>query len=343
MVAKDPSYYLLGKSIELWKGKKIVILGDMILDEFIYGTAVRVSREAPVVIVRYDSTSYSPGGAANAVQNIVAMGGRAFPVGVIGKDEDGRILRELFEKRGVSHRGLIGEKTRATVKKIRVMAGEYHAQKQQVVRIDKEDAGPVDKHLEEKLLRRFRVLIARGVDAVLLSDYNQGIFSDSLIKEVMETTRDAGVPTVVDSRFRLNRFVGVTTATPNELEAARAVGFDGGQIDIEKVGRILLKKLKSKSLIITRGRLGMFLFEPRRRARSVNVVGSQEATDVTGAGDTVSSAVALSLAAHLDMVSAMELANIAASIVVMKRGVSVATIDEIRSRLQLMDNGNVNV
>ncbi len=327
----------LADLIKLIRGRRVVVLGDMILDEFIYGTAVRVSREAPVVIVRYDGDSFLPGGASNAAQNVAAMGGGSYAVGVVGDDDEGRRLMEILEERGVDTNGIVVSSGRYTTKKVRVMAGEYNAQKQQVVRIDKENGAPLDSSIEKELLRNYSRAL-KGAEAVLLSDYNQGVFSRRVAIDAIAMAKERGVPVVVDSRFQLACFKGATIATPNELEAAQAVGEDAINTEIEMIGRKLLRLIRSEALLVTRGSEGMALFERRKRTKYVGVIGSSEATDVTGAGDTVSSAVALSLAAGMGFESAMHLSNVAASIVVMKRGVATASFDEISEKLKSIND-----
>lgn len=318
----------LVETVRNWRKKRIVVLGDMIVDEFIFGRTDRVSREAPVVIVRYDSSRYSPGGAANAVQNVAALGGRAVPVGFVGGDVGGERLREIFRDLGIPVGGLITVGSRFTTTKMRVMAGDYHAQLQQIVRVDKEQEKPFGVRAEDRILAAFKRELPRA-SAAILSDYNQGIFTPRMIREAVSLCRARSVPVVADSRFQLPRFKGITTATPNEVEAAGAAGVDVAGGGIELVGRRLLKRLSASSILVTRGRFGMSLFEPRRRIRSVPVIGSPEATDVTGAGDTVAAAVALTLAAGGSMFAAMRIANAAASIVVMKRGTAVADAREV--------------
>lgn len=312
-----------------WKGRRVVVLGDMILDEFTFGRTDRVSREAPVLIVRYDGSSYSPGGGANAAQNIASMGGTAVPVGITGTDDAGKRLRDLLAGMGMRTGGLIRVGSRPTTSKTRVMAGDFHAQLQQIVRIDREQRGPLPGEVEERILEVFSKK-TDSADAVILSDYGQGVFNDRIIDEAIRICRRKRLPVVADSRFRIERFRGVTTATPNEVEASRAAGVDIGRPDfLARTGRRLLRRLGSPSLLVTRGKYGMSLFRPGKRTARVDVVGSPEATDVTGAGDTVAAAVALSLAAGEDMVKAMYLANAAASVVVMKRGTAVAAPEEL--------------
>ena len=333
MTKQSPSTDDLRSTLHLWRGKRVVILGDIILDEFIYGRSERVSREAPVVIVRYDGSAYMPGGAANAAQNVAALGGIAVPIGIVGADEASARLSTLLRDRGISVRGLITARGRVTTSKVRVMAGDYHAQRQQIVRIDKERHRPLPPTVEKKVFNTFKRELG-GADAVILSDYHQDLFQERVIRRAIDLCRNARVPVIADSRFRLSLFKGVTSATPNEVEASHAAGAVlTDELSVEKVGRLLLRRLAASSLLITRGRFGMSLFERRRRTRSVGVLGSPEATDVTGAGDTVVSAVALTLASGGSMPTAMLLANAAAARVVMKRGTAVTSVAEIKELL----------
>ncbi len=327
--------------IARWRGKRIVVFGDMILDEFVYGVTDRVSREAPVVIVRYDGSAFAAGGAANAALNIASLGGTAVPVGFVGDDRAGVRLRSILSGAGAVVGALKTFKGRPTTNKMRVMAGDYHAQRQQMLRIDREQGTPLSANQERSLFRALEKELKRA-DAVVLSDYNQGTLTDGTIARAVRLCRGSKVPVIADSRSRLPLFKGVTTATPNEVEAAAAAGM---RLDAEdlvgKVGRKLLRKLSASSVLVTRGRFGMSLFERGRRVRSVPVIGSEEATDVTGAGDTVVSTVALTLAAGEDMETAMYTANAAAAIVVMKRGTATVAVDELRSLISRIRDGEV--
>ncbi len=326
-------YRCVRETVRAWKGRKVLIAGDMILDEYLYGTTDRVSREAPVVIVRYDGSSWCPGGAANAATNVAALGGQAVASGVTGRDDTAKRLGEMLRSSGVNTGGMVAAAGLMTTSKTRVLAGDFHAQRQQIVRIDRESRAPLSQSIEKRLLRSIEKRLP-GCGAVILSDYGQGVFSGGAAKAIIEMASASGIPVIADSRFGLTGFRGVATATPNEVEAAEAAGIDPGSDDaLKKTGRKLLRALQSDSLLITRGRLGMALFRPRRRTLKVGVVGSPEATDVTGAGDTVVSAVALTLAAGAGMREAMLAANVAASIVVMKRGTAVTGPEEILSRL----------
>lgn len=324
-----------------WRGKRIVVFGDMILDEFLYGVTDRVSREAPVVIVRYDGCGFAAGGAANAALNVASLGGRAVPVGFVGDDQAGKRLRSILRDAGMGIGAMKVFKDRPTTNKTRVMAGDYHAQRQQMLRIDREQGTPLSVRQEKSLFRVFERELVRA-DAVVLSDYNQGVLGERTILRALGSCRKSRVPVIADSRSRLGIFGGVTAATPNEVEAAAAAGIElHGEAVLEKIGRRLLRKLSAGSVLVTRGRFGMSLFERGRKTRSVPVIGSEEATDVTGAGDTVVSAVALTLAAGGEMEAAMHIANAAASIVVMKRGTATVTDTELRSLLARLRGGGV--
>mgnify|MGYP001813665741 CR=1 FL=1 len=332
-------YRCVRETVLSWKGRKVIVAGDMILDEYLYGTTDRVSREAPVVIVRYDGSSWCPGGAANAATNVASLGGRAVAAGVTGRDDTAKRLGEMLRSSGVNTGAMVASGGQMTTSKTRVLAGDFHAQRQQIVRIDRESREPLSPSIEKRLKRSIESRL-KGCGAVILSDYGQGVFSGSMAASIIRMASASGIPVIADSRFDLTRFRGITTATPNEVEAAGAAGFDtGSEEDLEKTGRKLLKELRSDSLLITRGRLGMALFRPRMKTLKAGVVGSPEATDVTGAGDTVVSAVALTLAAGAGMREAMLAANVAASIVVMKRGTAVTSPEEILARLDAILEG----
>lgn len=332
-----PSLDELRLAVCSWLGKRIVVVGDAILDEFIYGRTNRVSREAPVVIVHYEGSNWACGGAANAARNVKSLGGNCSLVSLAGCDEGGMRLLGILRDEGIKVSGIVKSRNIATTIKTRIMAGDYHAQFQQVLRIDRDPGKGMDKRLEGKLLAVIKREISRA-DAVLLSDYDQGIFTDRVIDSSLKFCRSQGVPVVADSRYRLASFRRVTVATPNEVEAATAARVEAGaDIPLEQIGRKLLGSMKAGAVLVTRGRFGMALFEPGRRTKCIDVVGSKEATDVTGAGDTVAAAMALAVAAGCDMTTAMHLANIAASIVVMKRGTAVATVSELLAAIDAQD------
>jgi len=318
---------------EHFSALRIAVVGDFLLDRYMIGNSSRVSREAPIVVVDYDRTADYPGGAANAAQNIAALGATAVAVGVLGDDEEGRALRVLLDRCGVHTDGLITESTAATSTKLRILAGEMNAQKQQVARVDR-------SHRHASGVERGAVLRAalddalRSCDAVLVSDYGMGLVSGDLAGVIVEGARGRGVPVVIDSRFALPAFRGATVATPNEVEALDVLGADAREEPpLEEVARGLREATGIDGFIVTRGSRGMLVCEPDGVTHPIDIAGSNEATDVTGAGDTVSAVVALSLACGASLVEAARMATYAAGVVVMKRGTATASIAEINARM----------
>ncbi len=312
--------------------RQVAVIGDVIADEFIHGRPSRVSREAPVLILKHAGTTVVPGGAGNAAANVAALGTRARLVGLIGAtDSDRRVARAL--PRGVDRTGLIRARQYHAPVKTRILAGGAHSTRQQVVRIDREVDVPDDPDVRLAFERAARAAAA-DCDAVLVSDYGSGLVRPGLVAGIRRAAarRGAPVPIVVDSRYDLLRYRGVTACTPNEAEVERAlalaIGDDPAQL--ERAGRTLLKRLQAEGLVLTRGRHGMAVFAPRRRTVHIPVFGTDEVADVTGAGDTVIAAIALALAAGASLLEAATLANYAGGLVVMKRGTATVSADELR-------------
>jgi rfaE bifunctional protein kinase chain/domain len=304
---------------------RAVVVGDLVADEFIYGQIDRVSREAPVLILGYDSTEIIPGGAGNAANNAAALGARVEVVGVVGRDASGgRLLRALTPR--VSLTGVVRAARYTTPVKTRILAGGVHSAKQQVVRIDRAGS-PVTPRLHQAIERRLAAAIRRA-DVVIVSDYGRGLVTPSLWRRALERAAVRRPPLVLaDSRYALDGFVGMTACTPNEseVEALLGVRIDDRRDVLERAGRTLLDRLRCRAVLITRGSRGMALFEPGRPTDHIPIVGSDQVTDVTGAGDTVIATFALALAAGGSFGDAARLANYAGGIVVMKRG--TATVD----------------
>lgn len=309
---------------------RVVVVGDYVADEFIYGRVARVSREAPVLILEYDSTQLMPGGAGNAANNAASLGARTHAFGCVGRDETGRRLIEGFHPR-VDTSGLIRVGGFRTPSKTRVLAGGVHAAKQQVVRIDRvTDRVPVAV-VRERMRGRLLRALARG-DAVLISDYGSGLGSPSLVTEIKKTLGPRRIPILVDSRHHLDRYRGLTACTPNQAEVEQLLGrsIDDDPRLLERAGRELLTRTRMAALLVTRGSRGMALFEPSRATVHIPIFGTDEVADVTGAGDTVIAAMTQALAAGASFEDAARLANYAGGIVVTKRNTATVSADELR-------------
>jgi rfaE bifunctional protein kinase chain/domain len=325
--------------IDHFGGRRIVVLGDLIADEFIYGRIARVSREAPVLILRYDSTEILPGGAGNAANNVAALGACATIVGLIGADQSGRRLRRSFHA-GVEKSHLIGLRGYTTPTKTRILAGGIHSAKQQVVRVDRERPVPSgDEALRERVARAAEAAVA-GCDGVLISDYGYGLVTPALVERlkshVRAKTRRRAIPILVDSRYALLRYRRLTACAPNEDEVEKLLGVKvNDKLDVlERAGRAILKRTAMQAVLVTRGSRGMALFEPGRRTVHIPIYGSDEIADVTGAGDTVMATMTLSLASGASFYEAARLANYAGGIVVMKRGTATVGLDELRRAVE---------
>jgi D-glycero-beta-D-manno-heptose-7-phosphate kinase len=320
--------------LDRFRSCRIAVVGDFLLDQYVIGTSARVSREAPIVVVDYQDTVYHPGGAANAAQNVTALGGAADAVGVLGDDHEADVLWTLLGARGVTTTGLVREPEAMTSTKLRILAGEMNAQKQQVARVDRSHR--VVFHAS--LSGRVRGLIDEAVaacDAVLLADYGLGVLGADMAAHVLARCVARERPVVVDSRHRLGEFKGAMVATPNEVEAMEALGI---RSEAELTDRASLARRVAgtgiRNLIVTRGSKGMVVCGADATFTELGIAGSNEATDVTGAGDTVSAVVALSLAAGATLVEAAQMATFAASVVVMKRGTATASPDEVRDAIE---------
>ena len=314
-------------------GRRVAVIGDAIADEFVYGRVARVSREAPVLILEYDSTEVVPGGAGNAANNVAAIGGDALLAAVIGRDEPARRLLKSLHRR-VNARNVVRTARRGTTIKTRILAGGIHSAKQQVVRIDRVANGAIDKSTREAFFRA-AVSAALRSDAILVSDYGGGLVSPALVSRVRRELKSAGhiVPILVDSRYGLLKYTGLTASTPNESEVEQALGVrinDDARV-LERAGRTILEETKMQAVLITRGSRGMALFVAGQPTVHIPIFGSDEIADVTGAGDTVMATMALGLAAGATFEAAARLANYAGGLVVMKRGTATVSAAELRA------------
>jgi rfaE bifunctional protein kinase chain/domain len=320
----------LAEYVELFPSKRAVLLGDFVADEFQYGEISRVSREAPVLILRHRETHVLPGGGANAANNFAALGARVAVVSAVGHDAAGNALLAEFRRMKVDVSGVQRTKGWATPTKSRFLAGWTHTVAQQVLRVDREPQSALPDSARKKLEQALRSRL-RGADALAVSDYGFGVATPGLVAAAARRL-NGNMPVTVDSRYGLHRYVrcGVTSATPNEseLEAlhATSIGKDVGAL--LRCGELTRDKMKLQALLVTRGKDGMALFE-QSGVTYIAVHGSDQAVDVTGAGDTVLAAYTLGLACGASPLEAAHIANIAGGLVVMKRGTATVSRDEL--------------
>ena len=319
----------LKKIVESFPKVTITVVGDLVADEFVFGEISRVSREAPVLILKHRERSVVPGGGANAIYNLAELGVNVLPVGVIGDDEPGRLLLKQFRHKRIPVSGVLKDKQYTTVTKTRILAGMTHTARQQVVRLDREPESEPNSHLKRELVLAAREYV-RASDALLVSDYGYGSASPAILNEIRGKGTAAGVPVVLDSRFRMLEFSGVTAATPNEPELEEALG-----IRVQDWKRLcsaaeqIMSRMKLQSLLVTRGRDGMVAFTRRHKPVDIPIFGSDQVADVTGAGDTVIATFTAALATGASSEEAAHLANYAGGIVVMKRGTATVSRQEL--------------
>ena len=323
----------LKDALARFPGKRIAVVGDLIADEYLFGKPARISREAPVLILRFTDREVRLGGAANAAHNVHALGATVLPVGLLGRDGAGDEVHTLFLQAGMSTDGISREDGRPTPVKTRIMAGGYQSTRQQVVRLDREPESGISGPAETRLIERLQA-VGASADGFLVSDYGYGTVTPRVYETVIELGRARQVPVTVDSRYELPRFKGATAATPNEPEVEALTGQElGGEPSVEKAGRAVLERLDARLLLITRGSRGMALIEREGPVTFMPIHGSDEIADVTGAGDTVISTFTLGLAARASAGEAAWLANVAGGVVVMKRGTATVTVPELLTAL----------
>ncbi|MDR2398985.1 MAG: D-glycero-beta-D-manno-heptose-7-phosphate kinase [Endomicrobium sp.] len=313
------------KLISLFKKQTILVVGDTMVDKFIWGKVKRISPEAPVPVVEVNKETEVLGGAANVASNITALDARAFIVSAIGEDTTGKTLIEMLSEKNISSEYLVCSLHRPTIIKTRIIAAS-----QQVVRVDKEIRGTFEKSTELKIIKNIENAMPK-VNAVIISDYGKGVICHSVLKKTISLARKYKIPVTVDPKIdHFKKYKKITTMTPNEKEAIE--GMEAKNIktdeDIEGLGKKILKTLNSESVVITRGEKGMTLIEPNNKITNIPTR-AKEVYDVTGAGDTVISTMTLALAAKADLLSAAEIANFAAGIVVGKIGTATTNAKEL--------------
>jgi rfaE bifunctional protein kinase chain/domain len=304
--------------------KCVVIVGDLVADQFLNGTISRVSREAPVFILRHEQTATLPGAAANAAANVASLGGRPLLIGLVGRDANGDLLLNKLTEAGIDTASIVSDDSLSTTTKVRVLAGQHYAARQQVIRIDYENATPIADDLKEKL-RQNLIAAAADAHAIVVSDYNCGTVSAELFETAKTLANKKGIPLIVDSRYRLSDLTGASTATPNREEVEQILGKNFTADDCAQ----LRERLNYEALLVTNGNEGMLLVEKDRPPLVIEAVGSKEPVDVTGAGDTVIAAYALGLASGLGYADAANVANHAGGIAVMKKGTAAVDLTEL--------------
>jgi rfaE bifunctional protein kinase chain/domain len=325
----------LKKIVESFPKITVTVVGDLVADEFVFGEISRVSREAPVLILRHRERTIMPGGGANAINNLADLGVNVLPVGVVGDDEPGRSLLKAFRHKHIPVSGVLKDKSYTTVTKTRILAGMTHNTRQQVVRVDREPEAEPNRHLKRELVLAARQY-ARASDALLISDYGYGAASPAILNAIRDRGRLDGVPVVLDSRYRMLQYSGVVAATPNEPEVEAALGVRIGNdwSRLCSAAEQVMTRMKLQSLVITRGRDGMAAFAVKHKPVDIPIFGSDQVADVTGAGDTVIATFAAALAAGASTEEAAHLANYAGGIVVMKRGTATVSRQELLDAIE---------
>ena len=324
----------LAKWIKNFSGQKIVVLGDLVVDKYIYGTTRRISREAPVLIVRETNRDLRLGGAGNVVANIRSLGGKPVPVGLVGADDSGNLLLEALASRGIDAESVLIDPARFTTTKTRVLAGGRNTVRQQMLRLDKLNDGAVGANIRKSLIERLKRSL-EDAQALVVSDYGEGVLEDEIFDEVLRIIKEAKVPVFADARWGIERFEGAEALIPNEPELSTASGQDLNRMrGLEKAGRWLLDRSKAKSVLVKRGNSGMALFIPDAETKQVPVFGLSEVADVTGAGDTVLASFSLARTAGASPEEAMQIANVAGGIKVTKSGTAVVEAAELKRALK---------
>ena len=325
--------------VEGFAGRRVVVLGDLVADEFVYADIARVSREAPVLILEHRRNVSVPGGGGNSAANLRALEARPVPVGVVGRDDAGRRLLEAFKARGIPRSSVISAARYRTPTKSRILAGGAHTRRQQIVRID--SGSPRRDHAKTTvaaLRRELRRVLPRA-EGLLVADYGYGVTTPAIVADLLPELQARGLTTTVDSRSRVALFRGVAACTPNQEELEQALGLEGLDDDraVDNAGRRLLRRTGDQAVLITRGARGMRLYVRGKRPVDVPAYGSEEIADVTGAGDTVIATFTLALIAGASAVEAAHLANYAAGLVVRKAATATVErpelIDAIREDL----------
>ena len=322
----------LKRIVRRFPGVRIAVVGDFVADLYVHTRPRRLSREAPVIICEYESEELLAGSAGNTAMNALKLGADVRCIGVIGDDAEGRRLASLLRKEGADTRSLLRARGRRTTTKTRIMAGDLHTIKQQVIRIDRHNRGGPTAVQARSLTKGLARAIPR-VQALIVSDYDDSTLAAEVISVL--NAYAGRLPLIVDSRSRLPRFSNAFVATPNETEALELTGMTARTArDLVRLGECLRRAVPAKHILLTRGNHGMVLYEQDRPPCAIPIVGSDEIVDVTGAGDTVAAALTLAIASGASLREAAWIANCAASVTVMKPGASALTRDELLDAIE---------
>lgn len=317
--------------LERFARVRLLLVGDLLADHYLFGQTERVSREAPVLIVRHESDEVQLGGGGNAAANARALGAKVTAVGVVGRDAMGAELARLFRSQGIALEA-VSAKGLATETRTRVLAGGVSTTRQQMLRIDRGATGPLPQQVRKALAAAIE-RAAKKADVVMVSDYAAGVLCDET-RAALRRVMQQGVPVCVDSRFALASMTGFTVCKPNEPELAALTGLPvRTDADVAAAGRAALKRLECQALLVTRGRRGMMLFQAGEKPVSIPVYGADAAVDVTGAGDTVGASLAVALGAGATPLEAARLANVAGALVVQKPGTATVSAAELKREL----------
>jgi len=330
----------LSEYVERFSTKTVAVLGDFVADEFQFGEISRVSREAPVLILRHRETHLVPGGGANAANNLAALGARVLPITAVGQDSAGDALVAYFKEKHMDVSSVLRAKGHTTPTKTRFLAGWAHTVGQQVLRVDREPQSPLPPSTQKRIEQLLHSKL-RSADALAVSDYGFGVATPELVRQV--TSKRKSLTVTLDARYALASYSksGVASATPNEaeLEALHHTTIGQNLDELARCGRATLSAMKLQSLLVTRGRDGMALFESPARLTHIPIHGSNQAVDVTGAGDTVLAAYTLALASGATPLEAAHIANFAGGLVVMKRGTTTVSRTELLEAIRAEASG----
>ncbi len=331
-------------SLDKLKMPSVLVIGDMAIDEMVYGTTDRMSREAPVLILRHYKTNVILGAAANAAHNISSLNdGKVSVVGLYGDDYYGSVLINTFKEAKINTQYMVKDSKRATTVKTRISGSCSQSITQQIVRIDRETIEPISQETEKRVIEQMEQAIPKH-NAVILSDYNIGILTDKVIQKAIELCKKYKKIIVVDAQKELERFQGVTSMTPNQPDTEKFTGFlIKDEESLQKAGKELLAKTNAESALITLGGDGMALFEKNGNYNKIPVFNKTDVFDVTGAGDTVAAAYTLALSAGISGKYSAFIGNLAASIVIRYFGCATTSIDILKSTLKQMDNNTFTI